>query len=621
MLERSSVKLVAFDLDGTILNNQGKISLKTKRTINKILGEKIIVSARTLDSIEEVISGLDVSGIIYSNGAGIISGDKNIYSNFISYNDYQLLLEIIFKNYPDLSIKVKGNINRFITKDDINEVIDKIEKITIKINENDKLIALIKKLKIFNLDVVNNEYIILTNRGVSKYLSLKKYLNIKHIKLEDVMYFGNDLNDLEIFKKLPLVVAVKNSDSKVRDVATYICGSNNEDGVAKFLIKYFNSSVENKISNFNGGSVAEVIYDKSSHCIQKNVSINNEGINNGYSKLFYEVKHMQQYNLKNQRKLYPKIYEITEKNQQLVVKMEYLYQGLTLTDLIFKEHIGCKFINKSINNIIDSLFNELYLNKKNIIPNSNYLEINYFDRIATRIDKVNKMLRKSNKYLKIKSAIRDGIYLNGKYYPSILEYNNFLRNDKLAKKVLMPCGCTESHHDLIPSNIMVNYNLKQPEICDFKLIDPRGDGDTGIDTRHFTYDLGKLLFGFNGFELFRRVSFRKNYTLTFYEKDNIFHYQFKIVDGPLTNKLENARKCVLKQLEENKYKYFDSINLIETYREKILLAEAYCFFADIPCRLINGDDEEVLLCFYLKGMECLTEFMKLLYGRDLVCDD
>ena len=153
--------------------------------------------------------------------------------------------------------------------------------------------------------------------------------------------------------------------------------------------------------------------------------------------------------------------------------------------------------------------------------------------------------------------------------------------------------------DLIPSNIVVDINDLEEKINNFKLIDPRGEGDTGINNRHFTYDIGKLLFGYSGFELLRGVTKEKNYILEQSKTNNVYSFQFAMKSNICTEKFENSRKEVLKQLELNKYNYFDSIELVNTYKEKILLAEAYCFFADLPCRMINGDAEEILLCFYI----------------------
>lgn len=280
MLERSNVKLIAIDLDGTILNSQGVITEETKKILKRIPGEVLIVSARALDNVKEVIKGIKIKGIIYSNGSGIVLDNKIVDTNYISYNDYKKLLEVIFKNYIDMSIKVKGDRNIFVTKDNYNEVINNIEKITIKIDENYKLVSLIKKVNKFNIDIVDGKYLIITNNGVSKYRALKKFLNIKNIKLEEVMYFGNDLNDLELFKKLPLTVAVKNADIKIINEATYICSNNDEDGVAIFLRDYYFKGKQINTDNFKGGSVAEVIYDKNSNRIKKTVSIDSEGINN-----------------------------------------------------------------------------------------------------------------------------------------------------------------------------------------------------------------------------------------------------------------------------------------------------------------------------------------------------
>jgi len=623
LLKNSKIKLIAFDLDGTVLNEKKKLSEYTKNMLNKIDCLKVIVSARTLDNINEFSREIQIDGVVYSNGSGVEFNNKLLDNHYISLENYYKLIELIFNVYPNISVKVKGDKNIFINSPCDKQKINNIEKITIKFDNNNKnkLISLIKKLKVFNIDIIDDSFLIITNKYATKYNGLRKILLTQNINLDEVIYFGNDLNDLELFKKIPLAVAVNNACFEIISESTYICDSNNHDGVGKFLGEFFNNKKIRRINKFNGGSVCHVNYDKTNRCIHKEVNINNEGINNGYSKLFYEAKHMQQYNLLNKYKFYPDIYEIKEKNQKLVVKMEYLYQGLTLTDLLLNKNIGNKFIKNSLSNIIDKLFSDLYFTKKNVFPNNNYLNINYFDRLNNRLETVLKILRKNNNYPRIKSAIQDGIYLNNKYYPTVLEYNRFLQKDKGALQKLIINNCTESHQDLIPSNIVVDYNNQLTEITNFKLIDPRGEGDTGLDTRHFTYDIGKLLFGLNGFELFRRLNLRKNYSLSSEHINNIYHYKFKINSNILTDKFMKARNTVLKKIEDNKYKYFDSINLIETYKEKILLAEAYCFFADLPCRLINGDDEEVLLCFYLRGIECLTEVMNLLYGKDMVFVD
>ena len=69
MLKNSQIKLIAFDLDGTLLDDQKKISEYTQNILNKIDCQKIIVTTRTSASTKDVINKIKVDGIICSNGS------------------------------------------------------------------------------------------------------------------------------------------------------------------------------------------------------------------------------------------------------------------------------------------------------------------------------------------------------------------------------------------------------------------------------------------------------------------------------------------------------------------------------------------------------------------------
>ena len=617
MLKNTKIKMIAFDLDGTLLNDKKEISKYTEDILNNIDIKKVIVTTRIKDNTKCVTDKVNIDGIVCSNGAKVIVDNNVIFESFISKQNYKNIIKMVFNQDKNAIIRVYGSEIIDIKFDNKNTLVNNLEKISVYIENKNKINEVLKKLSNYHVDFVENKYIIITNKEVSKYQSLMRILDNEKIKKDEVIYFGDDLNDLEIFKKMSLVVAPVNSHEKILNEATFICDSNNNDGVSLFLLQNIIKEVNDNLK-FNGGSVAKIDFDKSKNMIKKSVGLNNEGINNGYTKLFYEAKHMQQYNKFN-NKLYPDIYEMRKRGKDLVIKMEYLYHGVTLTDLLLNNKVGIKYIKNSLSYIVDEMFNKLYLKKKNIIPDQNYLEKNYFGRVSSRIETVKKILRTNNNYPRLKSAIMNGVILNGKYYPSILEYNDVLRNDSFALKKFEILNCTESHQDLIPSNIVLDFDYMNDQIIDFKLIDPRGEGDTGINNRHFTYDIGKLLFGFSGFELYRRSEL-KTYILKSKLIDGIYNYTFKDQKLFLNKKFDIARDILLNKLEKNKYKYFESIDLIDTYKEKILLAESYCFFADLPCRLVKGDNEEVLMCFYLKGIELLHEVVKMIYGKDVVKD-
>jgi hydroxymethylpyrimidine pyrophosphatase-like HAD family hydrolase len=59
------------------------------------------------------------------------------------------------------------------------------------------------------------------------------------IKNSEIICFGDDYNDIEMLS-VPCVisVAVENALDEVKAVSDYICGSNDEDGVAHWLEEY-----------------------------------------------------------------------------------------------------------------------------------------------------------------------------------------------------------------------------------------------------------------------------------------------------------------------------------------------------------------------------------------------
>ena len=91
-------KLVAIDLDGTMLNSYGIVTENTKNTIKKLIQngvEVIIVSGRPIDSIKTIAKEIESNNyFIAGNGALIydIKKDEIIYEKYMSK---QKVLEII----------------------------------------------------------------------------------------------------------------------------------------------------------------------------------------------------------------------------------------------------------------------------------------------------------------------------------------------------------------------------------------------------------------------------------------------------------------------------------------------------------------------------------------------
>ena len=91
-------KLIAIDLDGTLLNSYGEITNKNREAIKYALDkdiEVVLASGRDPKTMEKISAELGIENyLIAGNGASVydIKQERNIYENFL---DTKKALEII----------------------------------------------------------------------------------------------------------------------------------------------------------------------------------------------------------------------------------------------------------------------------------------------------------------------------------------------------------------------------------------------------------------------------------------------------------------------------------------------------------------------------------------------
>lgn len=258
------------DLDGTLLNDKALISDFTKDIINKILNSNInfsVATARTPATVIPILKDLKIKlPIVVMNGAAMydLTNNKYVNANYIDYNlakrihsivsssnvsyfTYSLSNNHIFAYYEKTNyfqekfIKsrigspyktfIKGNITNFdevlyfFIRDEKNSVIDVYEKIK---NINGLYCVLYKDVydeEIFNLEIYSNKS--------SKANSIQSIM--KEHNLNKLIAFGDNLNDLPMFKIANEGIAVANAVNELKNEATTIIDSNINNGVAKYL--------------------------------------------------------------------------------------------------------------------------------------------------------------------------------------------------------------------------------------------------------------------------------------------------------------------------------------------------------------------------------------------------
>ena len=282
-------KLVAIDLDGTMLNQYGIVSQNTNEAIQKAQEagmEVIIASGRPIDSIKTIAKEIKSEKYFISgNGAIIYDMAKNeiIYENTLKkqkaleiikiceensiyYNIYteneivakSLQCNVLYYHKENANKEEKNKTHINIVENVYDYIANRDEKI-VKITICDKNQVIFKSImrKLKELDEIEvlevshmsrkmikqgteeipieDFYTEISAKNVDKWNAIEFLKEKMNIKTEEIIAIGDNVNDKKMLENAGLGVAMGQSDPTIKKVAKQITTSNTEDGVAKFL--------------------------------------------------------------------------------------------------------------------------------------------------------------------------------------------------------------------------------------------------------------------------------------------------------------------------------------------------------------------------------------------------
>lgn len=209
-------KMIVMDLDGTLLKTDSRFSEYTMGVLQKYRqkGLKVIYATARGGSASKMIPSELMDGRIVMNGALAYEGDNVIYRCSIPIDIARSLLvacdkrglkaaaEIIDMNYSNFNITEEwAYIKNYEIVDFNNHHVD-AEKIYVIVNSNEDiefLSQLIPEGLYMTVSRDNLAQIMSIDVTKSKTISrLAKYWNID---MEEIVAFGDDLNDIDIFLK------------------------------------------------------------------------------------------------------------------------------------------------------------------------------------------------------------------------------------------------------------------------------------------------------------------------------------------------------------------------------------------------------------------------------------
>ena len=287
-------KLIAIDLDGTILDSYGEVSENTKRILKETTkkGTKVIIaSGRTIDSIKAIADEISTDKFIIAGNGSIIYDlqEKNIiYEKYIPKSKALNIIKICEDNSITYSVythntivadSLKYNI-LYYYKQNLKKEPTKKTSITIVPNiydyvknmNNEKVMKIFicdKHQSVFNsilkrfsevedidvLDVshmsrkiISNGsknvpleyfYTEITEKNVDKWYALEYLIDKLNINKNEVIAIGDNINDKKMIEQSGVGIAMKGSSPNVIESANCVTDlDNNHDGAVLAIKKY-----------------------------------------------------------------------------------------------------------------------------------------------------------------------------------------------------------------------------------------------------------------------------------------------------------------------------------------------------------------------------------------------
>ncbi len=270
-------KLICIDLDGTLLNSNHEISAFNQQVISQVKDKGIIVAIVTGRSYQRTYRYAEQIGIesplICFNGGmivDIVTGDilhtskidrayaKKVIGTMIEagcpafVSDATIGKPAVYVenlgSHPGVIKYQEGYGDAIATCEGLEDSLwfDPIQILTMgqidkmkDCNKHEELLANEDVLWVQGADGNSTPYLILFAATARKSFGLQWLCNHYNIKQEQVLAFGDYLNDIDMLEWAGCGVAMGNALPEVKAIADYITEDSDHDGVGKILQRVF----------------------------------------------------------------------------------------------------------------------------------------------------------------------------------------------------------------------------------------------------------------------------------------------------------------------------------------------------------------------------------------------
>lgn len=266
-----TIKLIATDMDGTILDSQGLLDLPRLEKILDRLEEKgirfVIATGNEIHRVRQLLGHLtDRVVLIVANGAKIFENnqliqvetwdDELVEKALTFFEGQECQNQFVITSMNGGFVKegtIFTQLDKFMTPEMIElfyqrmnfveelhpELFGGVLKMSLVVGEDRTDQVQEDFNQVFNgrVQAVSSGYgcLDIIQDGIHKAWALQELLKRWNIKSEEIMAFGDSENDVEMLELAGISYAMENADEKAKAVATDIAPANSQGGVYQVL--------------------------------------------------------------------------------------------------------------------------------------------------------------------------------------------------------------------------------------------------------------------------------------------------------------------------------------------------------------------------------------------------
>lgn len=241
----ANYKMLALDLDGTTLNEEGIVTDTTRYWIQKAVDSGVLVifsTGRGMQTVMDLWNSLELNGpMVLLNGAELWTGREQLCErHFLKPEEirrlHRLALEADahFWGYSVESLTSRKNWTE-----------EMFERRWMKFGMHHPDLSVISKLRELASEIDTIEIsrsaavnVEISPRGISKESGVRTICSRLGIDMREVMAIGDNMNDYRLIRAAGLGIAMGNADEALKAVADGQTDTNARDGVAKAIQRY-----------------------------------------------------------------------------------------------------------------------------------------------------------------------------------------------------------------------------------------------------------------------------------------------------------------------------------------------------------------------------------------------